>query len=87
MSKCNCLDDALKKITEKYPEWDGKKVLRYSYSDMLIDFRTGESMIDIGINIQYEKQKKLGRTSLSMAFCPLCGKSLKEEYDDNSKTN
>jgi hypothetical protein len=76
--KCNCLDKALTKILNNNPSWNNKKVSQYYYSDGGISFTTGESSVGIGIDIKYEGQKKEGHTYLTMAFCPLCGKSLKK---------
>ena len=79
MNKCNCLNEALEKILENCPTWDNKKVKSYSFHDGGISFKTGKSSVGIGIDIEFENQKKTGYTYLTMAYCPLCGKSLKEE--------
>ena len=76
---CNCFVDAIKIISKKHTEWDGKKVKQFSFSNAGINLRTGQSFVGLGIDIQYENQKKMGHTTLTMAYCPLCGKSLKEE--------
>jgi hypothetical protein len=76
---CNCLTETLKKIKEKYPEWNGKKVDDMYYSDCGLNFTTGKTCYGMGIDIRFEGQKKLGHTYLNISHCPLCGKKLEEE--------
>lgn len=60
------------------PVRDGKKVKKYSFRDKGIDFKTGKTNYNIGIDIEFENQKKKEYTFIVMEFCPLCGKKFKE---------
>ena len=75
---CNCMKEALEILSKDFPEWQGKKVSNYQFSDSGINFTTGKIQHNIGIDISFEKQIKKGHTLVKMDYCPLCGKELKE---------
>ena len=74
---CTCLEDTVKQINEKYKEWNGKPVERITLQNLALDFKSGQVVNLIGLDIKFKNQKKLGHTTLRMSHCPLCGKEIK----------
>lgn len=56
----------------------GKPVEKYMFSDSGMNFRTGKITYGLGIDIKFKNQKKVGHTTLTINYCPLCGKSMNE---------
>jgi hypothetical protein len=78
---CDCLTNALEKITEMYPKWpddQGKEVERFSFSDIALSLQTMKTVFNVGIDIKFKDQKKLGHTGITMGYCPLCGEKFEE---------
>jgi len=73
---CDCIKNIQKEILEKYPIWEGKKVVSYTHDNWGICFDTGKVTYNIGFDIKFENQKKQGHTSMPYTYCPHCGKKV-----------
>lgn len=71
---CNCLTDIQKKISEKYPEWKGKKVI--SITPPTVFYIQNDKMVSgtsSDFDIKVEGIKKDYPVSIKHTFCPFCG--------------
>ena len=88
---CTCFDDTIKEITDLVKDKIGEHTeLEVNWKNRVFFFGENPPSIPVVIPIEYSyrsirtngepyKNKTTGTTSLTMSFCPICGKPTREK--------
>lgn len=69
---CDCIKEIEKKVHEKFPVYNRKKVLNVS-AHVVFKFPDMKSVTTTDFNLELENQKKEVPVAVNHTFCPFCG--------------